>query len=305
MIPQFPEFKKLALEDRNTVRHFTEKFLPYSDFNFTSMWSWNTQDDMELSVYKDNLVVRFPDYITGEPFYSFIGTYNAPETVAELLSLAKTMHALPFLKLLPSTSTIGVDAALYDVSHDRDNFDYVLSTEALSNYEGSVYAKKRNYSRRFMREYPQCTCTLLDLGNPVIRKKLNDTFDVWVAEKEMDLQSAAHEQIALNRCMMLPSDNFIVLGIFDGERLIAFWLTELLERQFAISHFEKAAVSTYVGVYQYMRQAGSKILCEHGVKYINLEQDLGIAGLRISKDSYNPCDYLEKFVIRPRSITQQ
>ena len=35
-------------------------------------------------------------------------------------------------------------------------------------------------------------------------------------------------------------------------------------------------------------------------QYINIEQDLGIAGLRMSKRSYFPCGYLRKFSVSYR-----
>ena len=80
MIPEFPEFKKLELSDKEDVEAFTKKFPPYSDFNFVSMWSWDIKGEMRLSILNGNLVVRFTDYITGDPFYSFLGNNKTNET---------------------------------------------------------------------------------------------------------------------------------------------------------------------------------------------------------------------------------
>ena len=38
MIPEFPEFKKLELSNKEEIEKITQKFPPYSDFNFVSMW---------------------------------------------------------------------------------------------------------------------------------------------------------------------------------------------------------------------------------------------------------------------------
>lgn len=73
MIPEFPQFKVLELSDKGDIEVFTKKFPPYSDFNFVSMWSWDIKGDMRISQLNDNLVVRFTDYLTGNPFFSFFG----------------------------------------------------------------------------------------------------------------------------------------------------------------------------------------------------------------------------------------
>ena len=85
MIPKFPNFKKLELTDKKEVEKITFKFPPYSDFNFTNMWSWNLKNEMGLSILNDNLVVKFIDYVNGQPFLSFLGDNLVNETVRELI----------------------------------------------------------------------------------------------------------------------------------------------------------------------------------------------------------------------------
>jgi len=34
-----------------------------------------------------------------------------------------------------------------------------------------------------------------------------------------------------------------------------------------------------------------------GVKYLNFEQDLGLTGLRLSKKSFHPVNYLKKYKV--------
>lgn len=87
MIPEFPEFKKLELSDKKDIEQFTSKFPPYSDFNFVSMWSWDIKGEMRVSQLNDNLVVRFTDYLTGEPFYSFLGNNKVNDTAEKLLEI--------------------------------------------------------------------------------------------------------------------------------------------------------------------------------------------------------------------------
>lgn len=74
MIPQFPEFKIVEVGDREAVESHTHRYPPYSDFNFTSLWAWDTSNERMISELNGNLVVRFTDYATNEPFLSFLGT---------------------------------------------------------------------------------------------------------------------------------------------------------------------------------------------------------------------------------------
>ena len=57
MIPEFPKFKNLELSDKNDIEKFTSKFLPYSDFSFVSMWSWDIKGEMRIAQLNGNLVV--------------------------------------------------------------------------------------------------------------------------------------------------------------------------------------------------------------------------------------------------------
>src|SRR3989338_5939738 len=101
MIPKFPKFKKLELSDKKDIEKFTSKFPPYSDFNFVSMWSWDIKGEMRISILNENLVVRFTDYITGEPFFSFLGNNKVNETAEALIDLSKKEGLKPMLKLVP------------------------------------------------------------------------------------------------------------------------------------------------------------------------------------------------------------
>ncbi len=80
MIPQFPDFKHVEVDDREAVEAHTHRYEPYSDFNFTSLWAWDTSGERMISELNGNLVVRFTDYSTHEPFLSFLGDSQTEHT---------------------------------------------------------------------------------------------------------------------------------------------------------------------------------------------------------------------------------
>ena len=66
------------------------------------------------------------------------------------------------------------------------------------------------------------------------------------------------------------------------------------------THFEKADIANFPGIGSFLNQQVANVLASRGIQYINIEQDLGIAGLRMSKRSYDPCGYLRKFSVSYR-----
>jgi hypothetical protein len=80
--PIFPRFKMLELKDQGAVEAFTCRFEPYSDLNFTSLWSWDVAEEVEWSVLNGNLIVRLPNYGTEGPSrWTIIGDAELTTTV--------------------------------------------------------------------------------------------------------------------------------------------------------------------------------------------------------------------------------
>src|SRR3989344_3847914 len=118
MIPQFPDFKKLELKDKDEICGLTAQYPPYSDFDFVSMWSWDFKEEIRISSLKGNLVVRFTDYITGEPFYSFLGTKEVNETTDILLNKSSEEGLTPKLKLIPEVAIHELDTTFFLTKSD-------------------------------------------------------------------------------------------------------------------------------------------------------------------------------------------
>ena len=104
-IPFFPKFKNLEISDKKEVETITHQFEPYSDYNFVSLWSYNVKEEIQISKLNDNLVIKFTDYISGNPFYSFLGNNLVEDTISKLLKHSKTLNIPPLLKLIPESAS--------------------------------------------------------------------------------------------------------------------------------------------------------------------------------------------------------
>lgn len=301
MIPDFPKFKKLTLEDQEDINKYTKILPPYSDYNFVSLYSYNTKEFIEISVLQNNLVVKFQDYITNKPFYSFIGNNNLKETISELLSLSVENGLNPSLKLIPEINIANNISLLekYNILEDPDNFDYILSVDEIKTLQGNKYRGKRNFVNRFIRTYGEKEINVLDLTDIKIQTQIEELFFLWEKAKRQTREDTETELSAIKRLLKAADFfNLIPIGIYHDGKLIAFSIDELLRNNYSIIHFEKADTN-YVGIFQYLKQATAKHIDQLGGKYINYEQDLGIPGLRQAKQSWNPVDYLKKYIISP------
>jgi hypothetical protein len=300
-IPIFPDFRRLAIGDRPVIEACTRRFPPYADYSFTSLWCWVAS--CAISLLHGNLVVRFEDYETGEPFYSFLGDEAVAETALTLLARARAEGLPARLQLVPE-AVVAADAKLsrlVSIEQDRDNFDYLYATEDWTCLPGSAF-KRLRYEVARCRRQASLDFHLLDLQNTADQSAMTGLFHAWAERKPAhDGQDHTHELTAFRRLFDLAGHRPIeAWGFSDGRRLIAFSVSEVLAGgDCAVIHFQKTDWS-YPGLASWLCHEEGRRLSARSCPVVNLEQDLGVAGLRRVKLARRPCGFLQKFVITNR-----
>lgn len=296
--PSFPVFAKLEINHKTAFYKFTKNFPPFSDYNFVSIWSYDVEEDTQVSILNTNLVIRLRDYITNEPTYSYFGHNKPLETVQELFGYMEGIGAKPVLKLIPEINFIHHKKLIHEkfnVSEDRDSFDYIYSLEHLSKLPGKSYNSKRNKINRFLREYTKISVRLIDL-----KKRDNDNhilyvFSHWGGNRETE--DTSHELKALNRLLKYASYlNLVCTGVYINEKLEGFTIVEPIANKFAVAHFTKADPKKN-GIFEFLYKSMADELLKKGLFFFNREQDLGIEGLRAAKLSWRPIKFLKKYTI--------
>lgn len=300
MIPEFPKFKPIELSDKEDVEKFTHKFPPYSDFNFVSMWSWDIKGEMRLSQLYGNLVVRFTDYLTSEPFYSFLGNNKIEETAEELLELSKKEGLKPELKLIPEFIIKELDNKKFNIKEDIDNFDYIYEVPKMAILRGSKYETHRNLINQFIKIHKNWKAEVVNFSEIKHKNGIISLFTQWVKNKNNSLliQEYKNEFLALNKLLSIedPSKfNLICFIIYVDSKIVGFIINEHVDG-YNIIHFEKADIS-FRGSYPFLMQQNSKLLESFNIKYLNFEQDLGIDSLRFTKRKFCPSSFLKKYLI--------
>ena len=299
MLPLYPTFKNPELEDKKSIEEITDNFPPYSDFNFVSLYSYNTDNDALITNLNDNLVIKFRDYITNEPFYSFIGNKKVTETAGELLKRAKKENAMNILQLIPE-SVVHADIRLiedFDVKEDPDNFDYVLDVPEIASLEGEKYHNKRHAVNRFHADNPEHEVKILDVSDCKIQKEIIDLFDLWVKVRNKNIEETEHEKKAIIRLIQAANKlNLLAIGIYINNKMVGFAVAEILKNNYAIFHFIKANTE-HKGIFESLYMLKAKELIKNQIKHWNIEQDLGIENLKKSKELWRPVGFLKKYII--------
>ena len=297
--PIFPDFKKLELSDRPLIEQYVRQFPPYSDFNFISLWSYNVKDEAEICFLNDNLVIKFHDYITGEPFYTFLGENEVKDTIKTLISFAKKENVSSTLKLIPESVVKKLENVehAFEVVEDHDSHDYVYSIPEMAALAGNRFRGKRNFVNRFKQNSEDAQLQIVDIKNKAVQEKFIQLFYDWEKRKQADRSDTETELAAIKRLFNLNSlENINALAIFKKEKIVGFSIFEIVQNNYAILHFLKADTS-YVGIYPYLFQERAKLLQSKGINFLNAEQDLGIENLRKSKRSWLPVHYFKKYTI--------
>lgn len=297
MLSQFPHFTPLRDLEYRAVHEFVRERLPLSDFNASCLWSWDIEDQITACLLNGNLAIRFYDCSDGTHFYSFIGDENLDATAGALLDLSLSAQLEPVLHLIPETVAEKLDPAVFDVREDPDQSDYVLSADALSRYEGRRFASKRNDLRKFCAQYPDAVCDTISFDDPAIFQQCRGLFKDWQKTKAETSSSFSHREFeAFKRCIGLRENlDLFGIGLWIDGRLRAFSVCENGPNGYGFVHFEKADTAHYRGISAYLSQKVAIEFAKRGVQHLNIEQDLGIAGLRANKLSYSPSHMLKKY----------
>lgn len=302
MLPQFPIMKKLELSDREDIEAIITKFPPYSDYNFVSMWSYDTDNLLEVAELYGNLILKFQDYIDLSLFYTFLGTNHASLTAKELLQVSQENGMKAGLKLIPhsSVAAIGEDPSL-EITEDRDDFDYVIDAQKFSEMPGRTYHSRRKEIGKFTTLYgEQAEFAEVPTVDPSLQREMLALFEYWISAYDKTPEESAHEYKALTK-LFSSADAFSLhtYTLRVAGKLVGFIVTECVHEAHAVLQFGKWDHG-YRGAGEYLQHRTIRALKDLGALMINYEQDLGIPGLRQAKSLTYPDHFLKKYQITLR-----
>ena len=178
----------------------------------------------------------------------------------------------------------------FSFAEDRDNFDYVYSTEAFATLSGKKLHGKRNFCNRFETAHEWVFSPMTPAGFEDCRALLR----AWDEEKQ---GGDAEENEAIERMFEFWDELGMVGGILyaDGSP-IAFTAGEPIGSDTIDVHFEKA-LDSVPGSYPMIAREFARYLAENfpAIQFLNREEDMGLPGLRKAKEEWYPLYLIEKY----------
>ena len=304
------QFREIQLSDKEQIENYLKRAsASICDYTFVNIYAWQPLYQTTWAEVEGALVVRF--VIDGEYSYMIVGAEDYAAVLTALF--AETKRCGERLRLVGMTcndaETFRAWAAkngkeeCFAICDNPDYRDYIYSVEDLSNLTGKKYQPKRNHIHKFEAKYAyefieltpnyfqECLCLECRWQ---LRKAVMENPAV---AKEHECKDTA-EKSAIRRAF----DAYEELGLYGGVLLVdghvaAFTYGSAMSDDTFCTHIEKAD-SMMDGIFPMINRSFARALAERGFRYVNREEDMGLAGLRRSKQSFYPVRLQEKISVR-------
>lgn len=292
------EFKPLTIKDKDLFDKYLKPYIfETCEYSFTNLFIWRKALDIQYALYKDVLIILKSDFEGELHFMQPIGykRENLEEIINFLIEL-KSQLGLPHLfkdveEWFVEELTSVYGEGKFAISEDRDNFDYIYESKALSSLSGKKLHKKKNHYNYFIKNYNYEVAPITsELIQPCI-KSAREWCHKHVCKGYLLYELRSIEEMLRNSSNL----DFIGMVVYVEGKLSAFTIGEKMNENMAIIHIEKADPDIR-GLYNFINKT---FIEDHfmEVPYINREQDLGIEGLRQAKLTYVPIKLAKKFTI--------
>lgn len=284
------EWKKLTIEDKNTIDEFTKGKFETCDYNFTNLFLWSQGEEIFYTVDGNILIIRGKFNEKDYCFMPIPKTEDDMPRVKELIEYYLKENAK--IVLVPEKWKPYLEDK-FILEERRDSYDYVYSIESLAYLKGRKYAKKKNRVNNFMKSYDYSY-------EPITVENAKEVLEfqgTWCHDKSCEIVPVLrNENIGIHNIL----NNFDKLDVKGamlkvGGRIVAYTLGEALTDEYVVIHIEKG-LNDYIGSYQMMNMMFlQKEFTDY--KFVNREDDFGDEGLREAKESYHPVELLKKYEV--------
>jgi uncharacterized protein len=291
VVSAYPRFEALGIEHKGLLDELFKCYPPeISEFTFTNLYSWRHTYGFSLSLLEDFIILK-SGLKDKSGFFDPIGTGDKKKAVSAVLNDFDSA----FIRIPESAKALFDEETRFKIFPDRDNSDYLYKISDLVSLEGRKYDGKRNLIKKFAANNKYDYAEL----------KGSDTEDALEFENRWCLlkncgstEGLANERRAVREMLK----NFSLFNLTGGVikikgKMLAIALGERLNSSTLVTHALKADPDI-PGLYQTLLRE-FLLRRKDEFEYVNLEQDMGIDGLRKAKQSYHPVKMVDKYIIRP------
>jgi hypothetical protein len=293
MLPKYPEFKNLDIEDLPVLIRYLSAANPATcELAAANLFIWKNFDRAQMTCIHHNLCILINPLNECPFFLEPLGGQLISETIETCLN-----HTQKFSRI-PASALKNFPIDKFKIKELPGHADYVYERHVLAQLKGKKFDGKRNHIKRFAK------CFASYAFIPLEPKHLNAAlklFEDWfsIRQESRFFPRLAHEaqKAAIENAFMLFEKLHLMGGaLFADNKLLGFILgsrlnSEMVAVHFAYGHPQAPGISQTL-----LWEACHKTFATF--KYVNLEQDLGIPGLRQAKLSYHPLKIEKKFEVK-------
>ena len=266
-----------------------------SDMLFGNLYIWHFSRDISYAILNDCLVIKtkFPNEKYPFIFYP-LGLGDRQKTIKDVMDYFLSNNMKFAIRSLEPHQKYELEKNMpniFDISPNRDRFDYIYNVSDLINLNGRKLHSKKNHLNKFLNLYPNFVYERIDSSNAI---DVFESYVEWFNKNPNITDGLRNEFVGIESTLR----NFNLLDMKGGvikidNKIAAFTLGEQINSNSVVIHIEKAN-TFYEGIYQAINQ---QFLCNdwNEMEFVNREEDLGIEGLRRAKMTYNPIRFVEKF----------
>jgi hypothetical protein len=281
-----PSLRPVTMEDQAVFqRYYRAHPQCICEYTFAQMLLWG-EDRAHLWTERDgHLLVCFQKRGEERTWYEPVG----PDPARIIRDLLPPSEGNAYFYVSEGTAK-----NLGDISARAtpERFDYVYDAHALRELKGCDYAEKRNFINRARKHGPEVV-----LLGPALAEEARAMLERWMAQQPREGMASLVDEIT---ALDLAMKHWEALGLFGvgirlNGQLEAFSFGVEQNETMFVEYFQKST-NVCPGLYPLVLHELALHLPEKYVD-VNLEEDLGIPGLRTAKERWNPRCQIQKYAI--------
>lgn len=292
-------FKAIELSDKPLIDEcLANNTFRACDYCFTNLFTWQSKFKTSFAVADKTLFISYNDINDGLCYMMPIGQMPLNNAMQLMINDSKEKNIPFIMKGITERMWTCIDSVMPNVfkySEDRDNAEYIYTSEKLIGLAGRKLQPKRNHINNFKSSYSDWQYSALTTQDEL--KECSLMLDKWEDLNVAKAQDSLRFDYIATKTML---DNFSAMCLHGGlirvnGEIVAFTIGEQLTSDTFVIHVEKALTQIRGAYTMINQQFAANAAAQY--KYINREEDMGMEYLRQAKMSYSPDILLHERVL--------
>ena len=277
-------FRKVELSDMEQVNSIRERYHnTLSAYTFPCIYCWRNIQELTIYMESDWFIVK----CDGNDFYYPCGNPTKSELFLRFMKMRREYFRLGYIP--ENVKELVEDDPDFMVTQDRDNYDYLVPMQQIAALEGKHFKTIRKEVHQFERS-GVLEVEELNEDNVHEVERLAIEWSEYVTGVKDSADTIAEES-AVKHFTELKMQG--ILAKKDGE-YFGFVMGSRLDDQTIDAHFSKC-IDKSPGADFFCKQKFCEYFADQ-YEYMNMEEDMGIEGIRTRKMLFRPTSLTPVFL---------